>query len=162
MCGPANPTRQFPGSGSDQGPMSRCQLHSRRLAFYAWIEAFNQYKDPVHFAPTLTTRKLKMAKPAARLSDLNACPITGHGTNPSNSGSGDVNINGMPVLRVGDTTACGDTVTEGISNILINGKPIAFLGQCDGPRRHDNHGLWRRFCRHPGRFCTFIPDYHCS
>ncbi|MDH1260293.1 MULTISPECIES: PAAR domain-containing protein [Pseudomonas] len=65
-----------------------------------------------------------MAKPAARLSDLNACPITGHGTNPGNSGSGDVNINGMPVLRVGDTTACGDTVTEGISNILINGKPM--------------------------------------
>lgn len=45
-----------------------------------------------------------MAKPAARLSDLNACPITGHGTNPGNSGSGDVNINGMPVLRVGDTS----------------------------------------------------------
>ncbi len=34
----------------------------------------------------------------------------------------------MPVLRVGDTTACGDSVTEGIGNILINGKPIAFLG----------------------------------
>jgi len=69
-----------------------------------------------------------MAKPAARLSDLNACPITGHSTNPSTSGSPNVNINGMPVLRVGDTTACGDSVTEGIGNILINGKPIAFLG----------------------------------
>lgn len=65
-----------------------------------------------------------MAKPAARLSDLNACPITGHGTNPSNSGSGDVNINGMTVLRVGDTTACGDTVTEGISTrASVYGQP---------------------------------------
>jgi uncharacterized Zn-binding protein involved in type VI secretion len=69
-----------------------------------------------------------MAKPAARITDLNTCPITGHGTNPSTSGSPNVNINGLPVLRVGDTTACGDVVTEGISNILINGKPIAFLG----------------------------------
>ncbi len=36
-----------------------------------------------------------MAKPAARLSDLNACPVTGHGTNPSTSGSPNVNINGV-------------------------------------------------------------------
>lgn len=69
-----------------------------------------------------------MAKPAARLSDLNACPVTGHGTNASTAGSPNVNINGMPVLRVGDATACGDAVSEGIGNILINGQPIAFLG----------------------------------
>ncbi|WP_263216808.1 PAAR domain-containing protein [Pseudomonas atacamensis] len=67
-----------------------------------------------------------MAKPAARLSDLNACPITGHGTNPSNSGSGDVNINGMPVLRVGDTTACGDTVTEVQSALQTSQSSVYF------------------------------------
>ena len=50
-----------------------------------------------------------MAKPAARLSDLNTCPKTGHGTNPATSGSSDVLINNLPT-------------------ILVNGKPIAFLG----------------------------------
>jgi len=69
-----------------------------------------------------------MAKPAARLSDLNACPKTGHGTNATTSGSPDVLINGLPTLRVGDSTACGDAVAEGIGSILINGQPIAFLG----------------------------------
>lgn len=69
-----------------------------------------------------------MAKPASRLSDLNACPLPGHGTNPTTSGSPDVLINNLPTLRVGDSTACGDAVTEGIGSILINGKPIAFQG----------------------------------
>ena len=40
-----------------------------------------------------------MAKPAARLSDLNTCPKTGHGTNPTTSGSSDVLINNLPTLR---------------------------------------------------------------
>ncbi|WP_313224912.1 PAAR domain-containing protein [Stutzerimonas nitrititolerans] len=40
-----------------------------------------------------------MAKPAARLSDLNTCPKTGHGTNPATSGSSDVLINNLPTLR---------------------------------------------------------------
>lgn len=69
-----------------------------------------------------------MGKPASRLSDLNACPIPGHGTNPTTTGSPDVLINNLPTLRVGDSSACGDTVAQGISNILVNGKPIAFLG----------------------------------
>nr|WP_298116229.1 PAAR domain-containing protein [uncultured Pseudomonas sp.] len=69
-----------------------------------------------------------MAKPASRLSDLNACPLPGHGTNPTTSGSPDVLINNLPTLRIGDSTACGDAVTEGIGSILVNGKPIAFLG----------------------------------
>lgn len=69
-----------------------------------------------------------MAKPASRLGDLNACPLPGHGTNPTTGGSPDVLINNLPALRVGDSTACGDTVTEGIATILINGKPIAFQG----------------------------------
>lgn len=69
-----------------------------------------------------------MAKPASRLSDLDACPIPGHGTNPTTSGSPNVFFNSLPALRVGDSTACGDAVSEGIGSILINGKPVAFLG----------------------------------
>lgn len=68
------------------------------------------------------------AKPAARLSDTNACPQNGHGPNPVVSGSPDVIFNNLPVARVGDSTACGDIIVVGIANILINGQPIAHLG----------------------------------
>lgn len=69
-----------------------------------------------------------MAKPAGRLSDLDACPLPGHGSNPTTTGSANVLINGLPALRVGDSTACGDAVTQGIGSILVNGMPIAHLG----------------------------------
>lgn len=69
-----------------------------------------------------------MSKPAARQSDQDACPIPGHAVNPTVTGSPDVLINGLPTLRVGDSSACGDTVAEGMSTILVNGLPIAFLG----------------------------------
>ena len=69
-----------------------------------------------------------MAHPAGRLSDLNACPLPGHGRNPTTSGSVNVLINGLPALRVGDSTACGDAVTQGIGSIMVNGQPIAHLG----------------------------------
>jgi len=68
------------------------------------------------------------AKSAARLSDTNNCPRTGHGANPIATGSPDVLINYLPTARVGDSTSCGDTISVGIPNILVNGKPIAFLG----------------------------------
>lgn len=67
-------------------------------------------------------------KPAARLTDTNNCPKTGHGTNPVTTGSGNVFFNGLPVARVGDATSCGDTIASGIGNILINGMPVAFVG----------------------------------
>lgn len=68
------------------------------------------------------------AKPAARLSDTNSCPLPGHGSNPIATGSSDVLINNLPTARIGDTSSCGDTITVGIPTILVNGKPIAFLG----------------------------------
>lgn len=69
-----------------------------------------------------------MSKPAARQSDQDACPLPGHAVNPTVTGSPDVLINGLPTLRIGDNSACGDTVAEGMSSILVNGLPIAFLG----------------------------------
>ncbi|RTG97853.1 hypothetical protein CSW25_05850 [Thermus scotoductus] len=45
--------------------------------------------------------------PAARVGDLHACPITGHGITPIVSGSAKVLIAGAPAARAGDTTACG-------------------------------------------------------
>ncbi len=67
-------------------------------------------------------------KPAARVSDTNACPLPGHGPNPVVVGSPNVLINNLPTARVGDATACGDAITVGIPTILINGMPIAHLG----------------------------------
>lgn len=69
-----------------------------------------------------------MAKPAARVSDTDACPLPGHGPNPVTAGSPNVLINNLPCARVGDPTACGDAIAVGIPTILVNGKPIAHLG----------------------------------
>lgn len=69
-----------------------------------------------------------MAKPAARVSDTDACPLPGHGPNPVTAGSPNVLINSLPCARVGDPTACGDAIAVGIPTILVNGKPIAHLG----------------------------------
>ncbi|MDR6235191.1 putative Zn-binding protein involved in type VI secretion [Pseudomonas psychrotolerans] len=67
-------------------------------------------------------------KPAARLSDTDACPLTGHGPNPIASGSPDVLINGLPAARVGDSTACGDVIVQGSATVFVNGQPLALLG----------------------------------
>ncbi len=99
-----------------------------------------------------------LSKPAARLGDTNACPLPGHGSNPTVSGSPDVLINGLPALRVGDSSACGDAVAEGIGCILVNGQPIAFLGSATAHggvivsgsgdvlvgTQHTPHRSWRR------------------
>jgi uncharacterized Zn-binding protein involved in type VI secretion len=69
-----------------------------------------------------------MANPAARLSDTNACPLSDHGPNPTVTGSSDVLINSLPALRVGDSSACGDTVAVGSATVMVNGQPLAYLG----------------------------------
>jgi uncharacterized Zn-binding protein involved in type VI secretion len=81
----------------------------------------------LHFSRT-PIRRLAMGKPAARVSDTDACPIPGHGPNPVSAGSPNVLINNLPSARVGDPTACGDAIAVGIPTILVNGKPIAHLG----------------------------------
>ena len=73
--------------------------------------------------------------PAARLGAPPACPQKGHGTNPIVTGSADVLIDGVPAARMGDTTACGSSLVDGVaSTVLINGKPAALLGSTG------NHG----------------------
>lgn len=63
--------------------------------------------------------------PTARLGDKHICPA--HGPNVIVEG-GVATINGRPVARVGDKTACGATITKGSSNSTDDGKPIAYLG----------------------------------
>jgi uncharacterized Zn-binding protein involved in type VI secretion len=52
-------------------------------------------------------------KGIARIGDLVACPIPGHGTCPIVSGDPTVIIDGQPAARHGDTTACGATLIAG-------------------------------------------------
>jgi uncharacterized Zn-binding protein involved in type VI secretion len=43
----------------------------------------------------------------ARLGDKTSCPRAGHGVNPIVSGDATMIVDGKPVARHGDTTACG-------------------------------------------------------
>ena len=65
-------------------------------------------------------------EPAARMGDDVDCPL--HGAASIVSGSPNTFINGKPAVRVGDRTACGDTIIKGSSSVFINGKPAAFIG----------------------------------
>ena len=72
-------------------------------------------------------------KPAARLGDPTACPVSGHGNTPIASGSPDVLFDGLPAARMGDTSACGGALSGNlIANVLINGKPAATIGTVGG------------------------------
>ncbi|MGF6111174.1 PAAR domain-containing protein [Pseudomonas frederiksbergensis] len=65
-------------------------------------------------------------KPAARLTDPTACPVSGHGTNPIAAGSGDVFFDGLAAARQGDASACGGAMSGGLATtVLINGKAAA-------------------------------------
>lgn len=48
--------------------------------------------------------------PDARLSDLVACPLPGHGINPIVTGAPAVLTNNLPQSRMGDLTACGGVI----------------------------------------------------
>jgi len=66
-------------------------------------------------------------KPVARVGDMHACPIQGHGVTPIVSGSAS-KVDGAPVARVGDKTGCGATIVQGSSVSSTDGKPTAYLG----------------------------------
>jgi uncharacterized Zn-binding protein involved in type VI secretion len=53
------------------------------------------------------------------------------------TGSPDVNVNGAKVVRVDDTTSCGDPATAGSGTVKVNGKPIHRKGDATG-----GHGSW--------------------
>lgn len=57
--------------------------------------------------------------PVARLGDLHACPIHGHGVTPIGPGSPTVMTDDLPTLRVGDTAGCGATIIMGSPTVLV-------------------------------------------
>lgn len=65
---------------------------------------------------------------SARLGDTHVCPIPGHGTSPITSSSLDTLINSLGAARVGDIAGCGAIITSGFPSIIINGRPLAYLG----------------------------------
>ncbi len=71
-------------------------------------------------------------KPAARVSDTNACPLPGHGPNPVAVGSPNVLINGMPIAHLGSATAHGGVIISGSGNVLVGssggGAPMSPVG----------------------------------
>lgn len=70
-----------------------------------------------------------MAKPAARVSDPTSCPIPGHGPQTIAEGSPDVNFDGLPAARGGDSCTCGSALSSGLSStVFINGKNAAIIG----------------------------------
>jgi len=59
-------------------------------------------------------------RPAARLGDLHACPIPGHGLTPIVTGSMDTFTEGLPNARMGDLAACGAVIVTGSPNTNTN------------------------------------------
>lgn len=63
--------------------------------------------------------------PIARIGDKHVCPICGPNTIAQ---GGTAVIDGRPVARVGDKTACGAVILTGSSMCRDDGKPVAYIG----------------------------------
>lgn len=76
-----------------------------------------------------------MGTPAARATDMHACPmVTGivpHVGGPIIMGAPTVLIGGLPAARVGDPVTCvgpPDTIAMGSMTVLIGNMPAAHMG----------------------------------
>lgn len=69
---------------------------------------------------TGAARTFVNGRPLARLGDLHACPIPGHGVNPIVTGSPDTFTEGRPNARIGDVTACGAVIVTGSPDTTDN------------------------------------------
>jgi uncharacterized Zn-binding protein involved in type VI secretion len=71
-----------------------------------------------------------MGQPAARISDMHACPI--HGGGPVLTGQDNVLIGGLPAARITDKAFCPssppDVIVEGEPTVLIGGLPASRMG----------------------------------
>ena len=68
-----------------------------------------------------------MGLPAARISDMHACPI--HGGGPILTGQPNVLIGGKPASRITDQTAHGGVIVQGCPTVLIGNNPGKCLAQ---------------------------------
>lgn len=72
-----------------------------------------------------------MGKPAARITDMHACPLPIHVGGPIITGNVTVLIGGLPAATVGDMCTCvgpPDVIAQGSNSVLIGGRPAARMG----------------------------------
>lgn len=84
-----------------------------------------------------------MGKPAARLTDMHACPMVTPGLPPIphvggpvvGPGSPQTLVGGLPAARLGDMCVCvgpPDSIVLGSATVMIGGMPAARLGDSTG------------------------------
>lgn len=59
-------------------------------------------------------------RPVARMCDLHACPIPGHGVTPIITGSLNAATDGRPNAQMGDIAGCGAVIVTGSLNVSDN------------------------------------------
>jgi uncharacterized Zn-binding protein involved in type VI secretion len=64
----------------------------------------------------------------ACVGDTHVCPIPGHGSSPILPNGSSILVDGKPVARVGDATGCGAMITQGYPMAFADGMPVAHLG----------------------------------
>ncbi|MBE96634.1 DUF2235 domain-containing protein [Marinobacter sp.] len=64
----------------------------------------------------------------ACVGDTHVCPIPGHGSSPILPNGSSILVDGKPVARVGDATGCGAIITQGYPMAFADGMPVAYLG----------------------------------
>ncbi|NYZ69727.1 PAAR domain-containing protein, partial [Endozoicomonas sp. SM1973] len=62
----------------------------------------------------------------AKVGDKVSCPLCGDNTVVE--GSSSTLVDGLPVARVGDKTTCGATIVTGLGWLNVDNKPVAVLG----------------------------------
>ncbi len=65
---------------------------------------------------------------AACVGDMHVCPIKGHGSSPILPNGSNILVEGKPIAQVGDVTGCGAVITQGYPLALADGMPVAYLG----------------------------------
>ena len=79
--------------------------------------------DPSSHGGVIVTgaaRTLTNGRKAARLGDLDVCPVPGHGVRPIVTGSPNTIIEGRAAARVGDKVACGAVIVSGSPDTDVN------------------------------------------
>lgn len=68
---------------------------------------------------TASSQTIVKGKPIARVGDLVACPITGHGVNPIVEGEANFLDGGKAVALDGHKTACGCSLISTLNDVKV-------------------------------------------
>lgn len=65
-------------------------------------------------------------RPIVLVGHRHSCPT--HGTGTVVTGASEAVVNGRPVARIGDRISCGAIIQTGSTGTIIEGQPVARLG----------------------------------